>query len=138
MRLAVLEALKERKDPVTEDLAIKALKESGWPHRQAAARLLGEIGTVKSIGPLVQAMVLEEGRLVEVMAESLRKLITRGGGRHHETAWERRLGRHHETVAVDPRRIRVAGQGGKFPCRSLALLARGSRSAKACGARHYS
>ncbi len=76
VRLSVLEALRERKDPVTEPLAIKALKETGWPHRQAATLLLGEVGTVNAIGPLVQAMTLEEGRLIEVMAEALRKLTT--------------------------------------------------------------
>ena len=74
VRLTVLEALAERKEPQTEAIAIKALGEKGWPHRQAAAKLLGEIGTVASIGPLVKAMAVEDGRVTENMAAALRAL----------------------------------------------------------------
>ncbi len=74
VRLVALEALAERKAPETLAIAHKALKEKGWPHRQAASRLLQALKDVNSIAPLVNAMAVEDGRLVEVYAEALRAI----------------------------------------------------------------
>lgn len=74
VRLTALDALADRKDPATLDLAIKALKEDGWPHRQAAARILQGLGDAQGIAPLVNAMATDEGRMLEVYAEALQVL----------------------------------------------------------------
>jgi uncharacterized protein YegL len=74
VRLAVLAALAERKAPETLSIAIKALKERGWPHRQAAARVLQGIGDARGIAPLVNAMATDEGRMLEVYSDALREL----------------------------------------------------------------
>jgi HEAT repeat protein/uncharacterized protein YegL len=74
VRLVALEALEERKALETMPIAIKALKESGWPHRQAAARLLQAIGDINAVVPLLNAMAVDEGRMLEVYAEALREL----------------------------------------------------------------
>jgi len=74
VRLAVLEALADRKDPATVDIAVRALKERGWPHRQAAARVLQGIGDARGVAPLVNAMATDEGRMLEVYAEALRAI----------------------------------------------------------------
>jgi hypothetical protein len=74
VRLFVLDAFAARKEPATVPLAIKALKEKGWPHRQSAARALGAMGDVRAVAPLINAMGVEEGRLVEVYGEALNKI----------------------------------------------------------------
>ena len=74
VRLVALEALAERKELTTLPIALKALKEKGWPHRQAAAQLLQAIGDVNAIAPLINAMATDEGRMLQVYAEALREI----------------------------------------------------------------
>ncbi len=74
VRLVALEALAGRKVAGTLEFGVKGLKERGWPHRQAAARLLQALGDLRAVAPLVDAMAGEEGRLIEVYAEALRAI----------------------------------------------------------------
>lgn len=74
IRLVTLQGLAQRKDPTTVDLCIKALKEKGWPHRLAAAEALAGIGDPSAIAPLVDAIAVEEGRLIEDYADALAAL----------------------------------------------------------------
>ncbi len=87
VRLAALEALADRKEPATIGIAIKALKERGWPHRQAAARILQELGDAKAVAPLVNAMATDEGRMLEVYADALREITGAGIGAFPD-AWK--------------------------------------------------
>lgn len=98
VRLVTLQGLAERKDPSTLDLCIKALKESGWPHRLAAAEALAGIGDVRAVAPLIDAIVVEEGRLIEDFADALAALTGQQLGAE-PAAWRAWYEDNKETLA---------------------------------------
>jgi len=99
VRLVALEALAERKAIESMPVAVKALKETGWPHRQAAARLLQAIGDVNAIVPLLNAMAVDEGRMLEVYAEALRTLTKTEIGPFPD-AWKAWYDEHRDELAA--------------------------------------
>ncbi len=74
VRLFALEGMAERKSKELVPLAITALREPGWPHRQAAINALRALADIRSVGPLVAAMTIEDGRLVDAYGTALAEI----------------------------------------------------------------
>jgi HEAT repeat protein/VWA domain-containing protein len=99
VRLRAIEACTARTEPDLVPLLVKSLKEKGWPHRQAAARALGSIPDVRAIAPLINAMGIEEGRLVEVYADALAAITGEKLGPFPES-WKQWFDDHKEDLVA--------------------------------------
>ena len=99
VRLAVLQAMADRKDASFLALGLKALADPSWTFRQAAARLLAALGDVKAVGPIVTAMTGEDGRLLEDYADALARLTGEKLGPNPE-AWKKWYDDHKAELAA--------------------------------------
>ncbi len=88
LRVAVVDALGERRDPTTIPALARALRDEVWPARVAAARALGELASIRCIPPLLDALYKAEGRFLE---ETIEALVAHAGVTFHDnrTLWRK-------------------------------------------------
>lgn len=92
VRCAALDGLALLRSELVVDPAIAALDDASWQVRASAIAALGKVRRRASIGPLVERMAIEEGRLVKDIGESLAEITGRDFGQRIESwqsFWER-------------------------------------------------
>jgi Mg-chelatase subunit ChlD len=99
VRCAALEGLADLKSQLVVDPAIGDLTHETWQVRASAIRALGIVRHVKSVGPLIERMALEEGRLVEDIGHALANLTGRDFGQRIE-GWQGFWNRYKDTYKI--------------------------------------
>jgi hypothetical protein len=80
VRCAALDAFGVLADEAAVDAALASLQAEAWQERACAVAILGAVRRQRSIGPLVERIQIEEGRLVSDMATALESLTGRAFG----------------------------------------------------------
>lgn len=88
VQCAALEALATLESERVVPPAIELLGHGVWQVRASAIHALGGVRRVESIGPLIDRMAEEEGRLIEDIAQALGEITGREFGRRLD-AWQR-------------------------------------------------
>ncbi len=74
VRCAAMEALGNFHEEAVVDIGIEALQDKTWQVRSSAAKVLLQVRARRSIGPLVAAMEVEEGRLLKDFSLALEEI----------------------------------------------------------------
>ena len=80
VRCAALEGLADLRSELVLPHALAALAHESWQVRASAVHALGKVRHVDSIGPLIERMAVEEGRLVEDIGVALADITGRDFG----------------------------------------------------------
>ena len=84
VRCAAMEGLAALKSPLCIDPAIAALADGVWQVRVSAVLALRNVRHKRSIGPLIDRMEVEEGRLIEDIGDALGAITGKGFGQRTE------------------------------------------------------
>ncbi len=99
VRAAALESLAARDSELVIDPALASLEDDSWQVRSAAIAALGKVRRTRSVGPLLERMAIEEGRLVEDLARALDDLTGKGFGQRLDL-WQRFWDSYAETYEI--------------------------------------
>jgi hypothetical protein len=97
VRCAAMQGMTDLRADAVRARALTALEDDSWQVRATAIKALGLVRNEESIGPLIEQMPKEEGRLREDVAKSLENLTGRGFGQRHEQwvrFWDTYKGRY--------------------------------------------
>jgi hypothetical protein len=99
VRCAALDGLAELGSELVLPLARRDLAHSSWQVRTSAIHALGAVRHKDSIGPLIQRMAVEEGRLIQDIGEALANVTGRDFGQRLD-GWQRFWETYHERFEI--------------------------------------